>query len=87
MSARAGIDLSLIFNQYLRTINIPVLEYKIEQGSTFVRWNNCVDGFNMKLRLANSSQWISPTTEFKEVQVGSKLEIDPNFFITVKKVS
>ena len=52
MSKSSGMDLSKIFDQYLRTTMIPTLEYKIENGKLFYRWANCVKGFNMPVRVS-----------------------------------
>ena len=43
-------DLS-VFDQYLRTIKIPVFEYKIEDKKLKYRWNNVVEGFNMPVTI------------------------------------
>ena len=36
ISKQSGIDFSKVFDQYLRTIKIPVLEYKINNGNAFL---------------------------------------------------
>ncbi len=41
----SGINFTPVFNQYLRTINIPVLEYKFEDKNLSYRWTNCNRGF------------------------------------------
>jgi aminopeptidase N len=54
-------DLSKIFDQYLRTKNVPVLEWKITGDRISYRWANCVKGFNMPVRMADSgSTWLYP---------------------------
>ena len=90
MSKKSGKDLSKIFDQYLRTTKIPVLEYKITGDNLSYRWTNCIDGFNMPVRLAKSGEWLKPTTEWQTTTVTSGLQndfaVDKNFYITVKKV-
>ncbi|MEI9912755.1 MAG: hypothetical protein WDO71_25800 [Bacteroidota bacterium] len=49
-SKKAGKDLSKIFDQYLRTIKIPELEYKIKGKEHSYRWTNCIAGFNMPVK-------------------------------------
>jgi aminopeptidase N len=87
---KSGKDLSKLFDQYLRTSQVPVLEYKIGDNKVSYRWSNCIDGFNMPVRMANSTEWLNPTTQWKQTSLnaGSKdnLSIDKNFYITVKKV-
>jgi aminopeptidase N len=46
-STKSKIDFSKVFDQYLRTIQIPTLEYKIEGYSLSYHWTNCVPGFDL----------------------------------------
>ena len=92
MTEKSGKDLSKIFDQFLRTIMIPVLEYKFTGDNMYYRWSNCVKGFNMPVKLDGSKDdWLKATTEWKTVAVTTDilkdgLKIDRNFYITVKKV-
>lgn len=87
---RSGKDFATFFDQYLRTDKIPALEYKIQGDKISYHWTNCVDGFNMPVRLGNSKEWLHPTTEWKQTTATAELKnnflIDTNFYITVKKV-
>ena len=83
ISQKSGKDLSKIFDQYLRTTNIPALEYKVANKTVSYRWTNTIDGFDMPVKLDNG-QWIQPTTEWKTME-GENLQPDKNFYITVKK--
>jgi aminopeptidase N len=85
---KSGKDLSKLFDQYLRTNQIPVLEYKIQGDKVSYRWSNCIDGFNMPVKIANSGEWLKPTTEWKQASITGGLKdfaIDKNFYITEKK--
>ncbi len=42
ISQQGGFDFSKVFDQYLRTIQIPVLEYKTSGSMISYRWTNCV---------------------------------------------
>ena len=94
MTKKSGKDLSKIFDQYLRTTMIPVLEYKITESSVSHRWTNCVDEFNMQVKIdmgANEERWINPTTKWQEQKMadwftGTIFKPNRNFYITVKKV-
>ena len=90
MSEQSGKDLSKIFDQYLRTTMIPVLEYKFTGDNISYRWTNCVNGFNMPVKIdGTNDEWLKATTEWKSVAAGilkDGLKIDRNFYITVKKV-
>jgi aminopeptidase N len=96
-------DLSKIFDQYLRTIQVPVLEYKyVKHANTDgydlqYRWTNCVPGFNMplKIKFADTFKWIQPGTEFKttavtaeqQISMPMELAIDYNFYIKSKRLN
>jgi len=88
-----------LFNQYLRTTQIPTLEYSILKKTTDnyirYRWTNCVKNFNLQL----GGKWdgthytlLSATTQWQEMNVG-KLTIDmaavydKNFYIQCRQVS
>ena len=91
MSEQSGKDLSKIFDQYLRTTMIPVLEYKSTGDNMYYRWTNCVEGFNMPVKLNGIDDWLKATTEWKTVAATADilkdgLKIDRNFYITVKRV-
>lgn len=86
---QSGKDLSKIFDQYLRTTQIPVLEYKIEKNILSSRWTNCINNFNMPVRLANSNEWLTPTTKWQQMNLKNtkdSLEIDRNFYVTIKRI-
>ena len=87
---RSGKDFSKLFDQYLRTTQVPILEYKIQGERLSYRWTNCINGFNMTVKLANSDQWISPGTDWKETALTGAMknnfQVDNNFYIVVKKV-
>ena len=91
ISRRSGKDFSKVFDQYLRSTKIPVLEYKIIGNKLSYRWNNTVAGFAMPVKLAEGNQWLKPSSDFKTINVtpGVKktgLMVDKNFYIIVKKL-
>ena len=93
ISKQSGKDLSKIFDQYLRTPQIPQLEYKIKGSSFSYRWKNCIKGFNMPVRIFSGGhqRWIMPTTEWQTQKMADwfdekSFSIDKNFYITEKKV-
>ncbi|MGE5420657.1 MAG: M1 family metallopeptidase, partial [Chloroflexota bacterium] len=47
LAEKTGLDLVPFFNQYLRDVRIPVLEYFVKGKQLTFRWGNCVRGFNM----------------------------------------
>jgi aminopeptidase N len=90
ISKRSGKDLSKIFDQYLRTTKIPVLEYKDDGNSVVYRWNNVVDGFNMPVFLTSGKKFkLEPTTEWQQITLPlnyTMMDVDKNFYVTTKKV-
>jgi len=90
MSQKSGKDLSKIFDQYLRTTKIPVLEYKMNGRKLSYRWTNCIDGFDMPLQTGSSKVLtIMPTTKWQEMELPpdySISDISKNFYITIKKM-
>ena len=44
-------DLSKVFDQYLRDVRVPVFEYEITNGQLMYRWNNVIDGFDMPIEV------------------------------------
>jgi aminopeptidase N len=92
ISLHARKDFSKVFDQYLRTTQIPVLEYKIAKKDFSFRWTNCVSGFNMPLKIEFASElWIEPTEEWKTIQLkakdrGEPLKVDRNFYVKMKKL-
>ena len=91
ISLKAGIDLSSVFDQYLRNSNVPILEYYYSHEKTLnFRWANCITVFDMpvdvevgekKLRLKPSTKW----TQFT-VDDNGELRIDPDFYVGILKI-
>lgn len=85
MSTELGMDLSKVFDQYLRAKNPPILELKHKKGKVKYRWINCIKDFDMpimngKQRLACSSKWNS-------YQIGHdySFELNTNLYIRILK--
>jgi aminopeptidase N len=91
VSQTSGIDLSMVFDQYLHYTTIPVLEFAVRDGVLNCRWTGCINGFNMPVRVkvkGGDYQFIIPGTDFKPVGVPgitqSNFEVDNyNFYIGV----
>jgi aminopeptidase N len=88
ISKHVGINFSKVFDQYLRTTQVPALTYKKENGKLFYRWGNCVDGFNMPVKVydeAGKLIFIHPTTEYQEAPSNVKdIKVDKNFYILTR---
>lgn len=84
---KSGKDLRKIFDQYLRTAPIPVLEYRQSSNGVQYRWNNTITGFDMPIRLVNG-QWLKPTAAWQTVQLkgNQQFNVDKNFYVIVRKL-
>jgi aminopeptidase N len=88
MSSFLKINLQPVFNQYLRTVNIPVLEYRVKRKKMQYRWSNCVKDFNMRVlvNVDGTKSWISPLPRWQSMEnPGKELSVDDDFFIRVNK--
>jgi aminopeptidase N len=67
---KTGMDLTPIFNQYLRHTAIPVLELKFDQGTVSYRWKVDEPGFKMPVQVGKSDHWqlIQPKTEWQTMK-------------------
>ena len=86
------IDLKPFFNQYLRTIKIPTLDYKLENNNLLYKWSNVVDGFSIPIKvfINSSSQWIRPTSRWKKLLSDKNINsfsVDNNFYIETENKS
>jgi aminopeptidase N len=88
MSQFLKIDLSKIFDQYLRTIQIPTLEYYFKKNKLHYRFTNCVKDYRMKLKIENEGklQWLDVSEKWQQlVTKDLVLKPDSNFYIFTKQ--
>lgn len=85
ISQQAGINLSKVFDQYLRDVRIPKLEYKLDKKRLSYRWTNCVAGFDMPvgMKVGAASLILRPTTEWQTVKIAknSKVVVSEDFYV------
>jgi aminopeptidase N len=97
VSKNAGYNYSKVFDQYLRTTQIPKLEYYFDMNQQKVsyRWTNCVKGFNLPLSLENSDaririvpteNWQTTTLKDKQASLFDAAEIVKMYYITAETV-
>jgi aminopeptidase N len=91
ISRQSGLDLSKVFDQYLRTTKIPTLEYKLRGNKLTYRWSDVVRGFAMPVRVTTASGrvgWIRPTTRWKSTTIKldrpEEFHVDETFYVFVK---
>lgn len=83
ISQHAKFNFAPVFDQYLRTTKIPVLEYSIKGNTIRYRWTNCVKGFNLPAKV--NGEWIRPGEEWKTMN-GKEFEVDKNLYIDARQI-
>jgi len=91
ISEKAEMDFSKVFDQYLRTIKIPVFEYKVEDETINYRYTNVIEEFSMPIRLFADDKelWLKPTAEWQTETLKTSVDnfkVDPNFYVEKKKL-
>ncbi len=87
MIAYTGSDFQKVLDQYLRTTQVPVLEYKLRKKRLVYRWTNCVKGFNMPIEIEGPAGNIqlSPTEKWQKIKTGLKeVKPDADYYILTK---
>ncbi|WP_115887121.1 M1 family metallopeptidase [Flavobacterium cutihirudinis] len=92
LSTQSGINLSSIFDQYLRTPQVPTFEYYIKDQKLTYHWINSVENFNLPLKVNfdGKEMWLKPTTDWKTEDLKSdktNLIVDRNFYVTVFNIT
>jgi aminopeptidase N len=92
ISEHSGKDLRKVFDQYLRQRNIPVLEYSVKKGKLRFRWIDCVEGFDMPVKVTlerGKYDFIYPTTGWQETRLKGvkkkQFKVDDNFYILTQE--
>ena len=87
ISSKSGIDFSTVFDQYLRTIKIPTLEYAQDGDTLKFRYADVVKNLKLPI-IINGDQTINPTEEWQTVKLkkSSPVELDPNYYINYKNI-
>lgn len=89
ISSKIGFDLTTFFDQYLRDIRIPNLEYSISDGLLTYRWIDVIDNFTMPLEIEvlGENIWIYPTTKKKSIEINSdRIKIDRDYYVKSLKI-
>jgi aminopeptidase N len=94
MSQQAGIDLSRVFQQYLTTTRVPVLEYRVRNGQLNYRWANVVPGFAMPVRVSvqgGAMRTLRPTERWQSMPLrprhALRLRVDENFYVESRQAA
>ena len=95
MANESGKVLKPVFDQYLRSKDIPVLEYRFSGNVLHYRFAGCNKDFVMPIEIMLSKVDAKPvcittTTEWQEFKLpagntGGYLQVDRNYYVDVKK--
>jgi aminopeptidase N len=90
ISKKAGIDFSKVFDQYLRTTQIPLLKYKTDGKTLSYSYERVVKGFAMPIRIMINGREvvITPSESIQTFAFPEEIktfEVNRNFYIAVQK--
>ncbi|WP_027124765.1 M1 family metallopeptidase [Gelidibacter mesophilus] len=89
ISQTSGLELNAFFNQYLRDIRVPTLEYETNGDYLKYRWSNTVKDFEMPVQVSINGKdlWLYPKESWSMTQTkGNDLQIDADFYVRSKKL-
>mgnify|MGYP001149402463 CR=1 FL=1 len=84
ISNESGLDLTAFFNQYLRDIRIPTLEYSIENNELSYRWINVVENFKMpvEIEIDQEKKKLYPTEEWQKMPINTdQIVLDRDYYV------
>ncbi len=91
ISEKSGIDLTEFWQQYLRTVMIPKLEYKLEGKEVRFRYTEIIEKFDMPVMVLvnGKDEWIFPKAEWSNKSFDAPIEtfsVKPDFYITSEEI-
>jgi aminopeptidase N len=90
IARESGLDLARVFEQYLTTPMVPVLEYRVEGGALSYRWADVVPGFAMPVKVTIAGQgerWLRPTEAWQRLAApAGEPAVDEDFYVRARKV-
>ena len=93
VSRKAGFDYQPVFNQYLRTVKVPLLEYYFKGNQLFYRYANCLEAFNLPLvwYQGGEKRVLYPGTDWKHVAMEPGAfpvdELAFHFYVEFRKIN
>lgn len=89
LNSHIEVDLKPVFDQYLRTTDIPLFRHEIKDGKLYYHYDNVVTGFSMPLQVAinGTLHMLQPQDEeqvFSMDKPIERVEVNPNFYVGVQ---
>ena len=84
--------LDKVFDQYLRTTMVPVLEWSIVESTLWYRWTSVVEEFDMAVRVGLGGGFevrLSPVEAWQGIAApadATELVVDPDFYVESRRV-
>jgi aminopeptidase N len=91
MIEKTGLSLKPVFDQYLRDSRLPDFEYYIKGKDLIYRYTNCLEGFEMPLKIFinGKEKNITPGTTFSAIRLKSaidEIKVDPGYYVNPVKI-
>ena len=88
LSQESGVDLSKLFDQYLRGTKIPKLNYRLDGAAVEYSFADVVEGFSIPIKVLIDDQevWLKPSVEPQTLIRSQEIKsfvVDRNFYIDV----
>jgi aminopeptidase N len=86
LTEKTGINLKPVFDQYLRDIRVPIFEYFVKGDILSFRWNNCVSGFIMpvKIYISGKETVVTANQFFSNMKLeveNAVIKVDSNYYV------
>lgn len=90
-SNETGKNLRPLFDQYLRTTQIPTFEYIRTKTGIQFRWSDCLSSFNIPVAIFINGErkWVTPNAQWQNLAIASKsatIEMDKNFYVGFREL-
>lgn len=72
-SKKSGFDYTKVFEQYLTTVQVPVLKIYFEGEEVHFKYDNCIAGFNLPIVMddAHTKVVLKPTSQWKTMKIST----------------
>ncbi|GHC53074.1 M1 family metallopeptidase [Ulvibacter litoralis] len=92
ISEQSGIDLSVFWDQYLRTILIPKVVYTVEGNTLKFKYEDVIEDFTMPvIAIVNGKEvWITPSSEWNTKEFPNSIKtvsFKEDFYVETEEVS
>ena len=93
----SGIDFSKLFEQYLRTTQIPSFDYYYfkKKKKLYYKWSNCISGFNLPLsiKIDEAVAGINPTEKWNSISIDKKnivseliKDLEKQYYVQIREI-